>query len=98
MKTKIYLQRCYEAYMASECGISVCFSVPRDTQYYKHEILSETEIDLAECYELDKEETDIYREGKHCPIYTEKRNGVLTTFLLDGVTYKEVALIEWQNN
>lgn len=38
---KVYRINMYEAYVASEKGIYFSFDIPKDTIYYKHEILGE---------------------------------------------------------
>ena len=49
----LYLIDTYEAYMASEQGITASVKEPKDTIYYKHEILDEQEVELPDGYTFD---------------------------------------------
>ncbi len=92
---KLYLVQCYQAYSARECKVTATFYEPNDTLYYKHDLIQEAEIELPDCYKID-EYNDIYRDGKHCPMWTEEVNGLWKTFILDAVERIPVLLKQWE--
>lgn len=55
MKATLYKIRTYEALMNGEIGIRYWTHIPKDTCYYKHELLGEYEIELEDDIEVVKQ-------------------------------------------
>lgn len=55
-KVKLYLEYCYEAYTASEIGLSVSFEESKDTRYYKFQTRWTGEVELPKDYKVCKTE------------------------------------------
>lgn len=51
---RLYLINFYEAYRADEQGVRAMMNVPSDTEYYKHEIVSEADVELPKGYRLEE--------------------------------------------
>ena len=78
----LYLVNTYEAYMASEHGITASVKEPNDTLYYKHEILDEQEVELPDGYTFDGE---FWVGNNHAELITEREdNGDYVTYLVSS--------------
>lgn len=88
---KLYLINQYEAQMASECGINVVRNEPKDTRYYKAEILQEADVELPEGYtikDMGDGRTEIFFGSEGVDMVTEQSEaGVYVTSLIssDGI-------------
>lgn len=76
----LYLIDTYEAYMASEQGITASVKEPKDTLYYKHEILDEQDVELPEGYTFDGE---FWLGGEVAELVTQQEdNGNYVSYLV----------------
>lgn len=85
---KLYLIIQYEAQMACECGINVVKNMPKDTRYYKAEILQEADVQLPVGYtivDLGDNRSEIFCGKESAEIVTEQREaGVYVTSLVSS--------------
>lgn len=82
----LYLIDTYEAYMASEQGITASVKEPKDTLYYKHEILDEQEVELPDGYTFDGE---FWLGGEVAELVTQQEdNGDYVTCLISSQSIK----------
>lgn len=79
----IYLIDTYEAYMASEKGITASVKEPKDTIYYKHEILDEQEVELPDGYTFDGKDFCIGNRIVELTTY-QQDNGDYVTCLISS--------------
>lgn len=79
---KLYLINFYETYRADEQGVRAMMEIPNDTVYYKHEIVSEADVELPEGYRLEE------FEWGNTVMYGAE-NAEIVTYQIDG-GYKTV--------
>lgn len=79
----LYLIDTYEAYMASEQGITASVKEPKDTIDYKHEVLDEQEVELPDGYTFDGEDFVIGNEIAELSTY-RKDDGNYVTCLISS--------------
>lgn len=79
----LYLIDTYEAYMASEQGITASVKEPKDTLYYKHEILDEQEVELPDGYTFDGKDFCIGNRIVELTTY-QQDNGDYVTYLISS--------------
>jgi hypothetical protein len=79
---KLYLINFNETYRADEQGVRAMMNVPSDTEYYKHEIISEADVELPEGYRLEE------FEWGNAVMYGVE-NAEIVTYQVDG-GYKTV--------
>lgn len=72
MTIKLYKVNIYQAYRADEQGIRWFAYNPSDTTDYKHEIMSEIEIELPKGITYDKEFNRFDDNNHECQLITEK--------------------------
>ena len=85
----LYLINTYEAYMASEQGITASVKKPKDTLYYKHEILDEQEVELPCGYTFDGEDIVIGSEVAEL-VTQQEDNGDYVTYLISSQSSEEL--------
>ena len=83
----LYLIDTYEAYMASEKGITASVKKPKDTLYYKHEILDDQEVELPDGYTFDGKNFCIGNEIAELSTY-QQNNGDYVTCLISSQCIK----------
>lgn len=98
MKTmKLYLINTYEAQMASETGINAVCDLPTDTQYYKHEVVEEVDVELPDGFSIEKTiggGKEIFQGKEDASLVTEYRSGKWVTSLV--TSGGEVKIHEWK--
>ncbi len=77
----LYLINTYEAYMASEQGITASVKKPKDTLYYKHEILDEQEVELPDGYTFDGKDFCIGNRIVELTTYKQDNGGYVTCLI-----------------
>lgn len=87
---KLYLINTYEAQMASEKGIYASTSKPKNTMYYKSEILADTDIELPDGFTYEKTKCgsyEIFKGNEAADLVTASYHGRYATYLItsDGV-------------
>lgn len=96
MKIKLYLINQYEAYQAAELGITAVRELPNETQYYKHEVLAETDVELPKGFKVAKtngDSTEIFFGNEDAAMITVRDDDHYVTSL---VTSKGITDIkEW---
>lgn len=83
-KIRLYLVSCYQAYRADEVGKRWFINKPKDTLYYKHEIIDEAEFILPKGYEICESFGDkvIYHYDMLCDLFTTNDGDVM---LVDNI-------------
>ena len=95
---KLYLINIYEAYMASEQGMTAVRELPNETPYYKYELIEEADVELPRGFTLETTQDshkEIFRGNEAADMITEYIDGKHVTRLVtsDGI----VRLYTWNN-
>ena len=96
MNIKLYLINQYEAYQAAELGVTAVHELPNETEYYKHEVLEESDVELPKGFKVvntNGEGTEIFYRNETADMFTVREGDHYVTSL---VTRKGITDIkEW---
>lgn len=97
MKIKLYLINQYEAYQAAELGVTAVRELPNETQYYKHEVLAETDVELPKGFEVantNGDGTEIFFGNEGADMITERKGDHYVTSLVTSQCITDIK--EWE--
>ena len=91
MTLKFYLINQYEAYQASEQGVTVVCELPNETVYYKYEVLAESDVELPDGFEVAQTNgggTEVFLGNEAASLITERKGDHYVTSLVtsQGIT------------
>lgn len=91
MTLKFYLINQYEAYQASEQGVTAVRELPNETAYYKYEVLAESDVELPDGFAAAKTNgcgTEIFCGLEASGVITERKGNHYVTSLVtsQGIT------------